>query len=571
MADIEKRLLEELDNKQEGVVVKSLESKWVAGDRSGTWIKLKPDYFATEDLDLLIVGGLMGTGHARGGKISEFLTGIAERPQCGGEPTTVLTFCKVGTGFNMQELDTLRRRLEGNWITAENKVPPKWLKTSGTNLEAVDFWIKDPTQSYVVSVKGDVRLIRSRSYAAPYHLRFPRCQAIRYDKRWHEIFTDADLELMVSKDNGVLPVDITGGHRAPATHRRRTAPAKRSQLPSHLMPADITDVEVTDDAFASCTFFFVNTAPGDKERLERLVVSHGGTVHQSWNETVTHMVAANRAARFEGAKERQRDILSVAWLERSAERGELLPVTPKDRLHFSVNTALTHKEDVDTFGDSFTEAVDEDDVRSLLQQAAGAARVEMQRLGDDGAAALVHDLHCEYHEFDGSSREVFRGCCVRIVPVGCGGDAAKLAGFRVRSLELDVLAHGGETSTVAGDPVTHLVAYWPENEREPTRADVLRAAGCSAGDGRWVLKYGWVTDSVSAVTKRSELSFELDGGSAAVPPPPPTRPLPQDDDVDMNTGAAEGEPPPRPPALHRRAPDPYTPSVDDLGSMGMFS
>ena len=29
---------------EEGIVIKSLDSKWVPGDRSGHWCKLKPDY-----------------------------------------------------------------------------------------------------------------------------------------------------------------------------------------------------------------------------------------------------------------------------------------------------------------------------------------------------------------------------------------------------------------------------------------------------------------------------------------------------------------------------------------------
>lgn len=43
--------------RDEGIVIKDLGSKWEPGDRSGKWLKLKPDYVrAGSDLDALIIG-----------------------------------------------------------------------------------------------------------------------------------------------------------------------------------------------------------------------------------------------------------------------------------------------------------------------------------------------------------------------------------------------------------------------------------------------------------------------------------------------------------------------------------
>lgn len=43
--------------RDEGVVLKDLGSKWEPGDRSGKWMKLKPEYVrAGSDLDVLIIG-----------------------------------------------------------------------------------------------------------------------------------------------------------------------------------------------------------------------------------------------------------------------------------------------------------------------------------------------------------------------------------------------------------------------------------------------------------------------------------------------------------------------------------
>lgn len=43
--------------RDEGIVVKDLNSKWEPSDRSGKWLKLKPEYIqAGSDLDVLIIG-----------------------------------------------------------------------------------------------------------------------------------------------------------------------------------------------------------------------------------------------------------------------------------------------------------------------------------------------------------------------------------------------------------------------------------------------------------------------------------------------------------------------------------
>lgn len=43
--------------RDEGIVLKDLGSKWDPSDRSGKWLKLKPEYIrAGSDLDVLIIG-----------------------------------------------------------------------------------------------------------------------------------------------------------------------------------------------------------------------------------------------------------------------------------------------------------------------------------------------------------------------------------------------------------------------------------------------------------------------------------------------------------------------------------
>jgi DNA ligase-4 len=43
--------------RDEGVILKDLDSKWEPSDRSTKWLKLKPDYIHSEsDIDVLVIG-----------------------------------------------------------------------------------------------------------------------------------------------------------------------------------------------------------------------------------------------------------------------------------------------------------------------------------------------------------------------------------------------------------------------------------------------------------------------------------------------------------------------------------
>ncbi|KAL4438655.1 hypothetical protein ABPG77_006259 [Micractinium sp. CCAP 211/92] len=128
----------------EGIVAKRLGSPWTAGDRSGNWVKFKPDYVDRVDLDGVIIGVWHGE-RERSGKYGEFLLGIrcrrlrgsgsagqagsgtggngdgdddGGRGEGGGSSgrgaasQTWASFVKVGAGLRMAELERLTALLE---------------------------------------------------------------------------------------------------------------------------------------------------------------------------------------------------------------------------------------------------------------------------------------------------------------------------------------------------------------------------------------------------------------------------------------------------------------------------
>jgi DNA ligase-1 len=139
----------------EGLMAKDPDAAYTPGRRTENWMKLKP---AFETLDVVIVGGIWGSGRRRG-TLSSLVVAIRDQDE-------FKTVGKVGTGFSEETLRYLTARLEPNIIT-----------TRGRNVEI------EP--SMVIEV--DFQDIQKTSrYEAGYALRIPRFKRERTDKSTRE-------------------------------------------------------------------------------------------------------------------------------------------------------------------------------------------------------------------------------------------------------------------------------------------------------------------------------------------------------------------------------------------------
>ena len=80
---------------EEGIIIKALDSPWQMNDRSNAWLKIKPDYVHSNDIDAVIIGAFYGTGR-HGGLVTQWLLALAEAPAGGGQdaPSNFMSFCK---------------------------------------------------------------------------------------------------------------------------------------------------------------------------------------------------------------------------------------------------------------------------------------------------------------------------------------------------------------------------------------------------------------------------------------------------------------------------------------------
>ena len=147
-----------LKAKHEGLMVKDPDAPYMPGKRTDNWMKIKP---AFETLDVVVTGGIWGSGRRRG-LLSSLVVSIRDH----GEFKTV---GKVGTGFSEEILRELTQKLESKIIT-----------TRGRNVEI------EPGMVLEVDFQ-DIQ--KTNRYRAGYALRIPRFKRERTDKSTREADT----------------------------------------------------------------------------------------------------------------------------------------------------------------------------------------------------------------------------------------------------------------------------------------------------------------------------------------------------------------------------------------------
>ncbi len=160
-----------LQLKQEGIMLKNLESEYKFGRHVGGWYKIKP---VMETLDVVIVGAEWGEG-ARSKWLSSYLFAVRD-PDTG----EYLTCGMGGTGLTEEQFEAMTEMLKPLIVKEEGKfvhIKPKIV-------------VEVSYQEIQVSPK----------YSSGYALRFPRIERIRFDKGPEEADTiDRLIELFKSQ------------------------------------------------------------------------------------------------------------------------------------------------------------------------------------------------------------------------------------------------------------------------------------------------------------------------------------------------------------------------------------
>ncbi|XP_051150256.1 DNA ligase 4 [Andrographis paniculata] len=403
---VERFFKETVENRDEGIILKDLNSKWEPSDRSGKWLKLKPDYIrAGSDLDVLIIGGYYGSGR-RGGEVAQFLVGLAERSAPNTHPNRFVSFCRVGTGLSDEELDAVVTKLKPylRKYDYRKKGPPSFYQVTNNAKERPDVWVESPEKSFIVSITSDIRTIRSEVFAAPYSLRFPRIDRVRYDKPWHECLDIQSFIELVHSSNGTM--QKANDNALVQEDKPKRAKSSRGSkkniaiVPSHFIQTDISKVKGETSIFSNLKFYFVNVPPFQSfDSLHKMVAENGGTFSMNINNSVTHCIAAeNKGIKFQAAKH-QGDVIHCSWFFDCCAQKTLLPLQPKYFLFLSDASKKKLEEEIDEFSDSYYLDLNVTDLKQIFNN--------MVKVADSQSV--------EHYKKKYSLREEwvrFLGCCI---------------------------------------------------------------------------------------------------------------------------------------------------------------
>ncbi|DBA86388.1 TPA: hypothetical protein ACH3X2_005613 [Trebouxia sp. C0005] len=386
MEDIQAAFDEAIRVQEEGIIIKALDSAWQMNDRSNAWLKIKPDYVHSNDIDAVIIGAFYGTGR-HGGLVTQWLLALAEAPPGGskGTPTNFMSFCKVGNGMTDAELQTVRDKLDPYFVPFAQK--PKNYKVTNSRKTQPDMWVKDVSKSIVLQVQADVRTIISKDFATRHSLRFPRVERIRYDKSPFDVQTDQELWDLVNQNKGAVTggesLGLAGSQPQPRFKKKakQASPqgVRKATVVEHLMPADVSSIKQESSTLKACCIHFINYGQHSKQEMEAVVRKLGGTVYQNWTKDVTHLIASNKDFKFGAHVKQQRDVVCLDWLLECQQKQERIPIKPHHYLHLSKKTLL-EVPDVCRFGDMYYVDIAACDVQAVLENHTHMEDIDITRL-----------------------------------------------------------------------------------------------------------------------------------------------------------------------------------------------
>ncbi|MBI4147418.1 ATP-dependent DNA ligase [Candidatus Woesearchaeota archaeon] len=173
-----------LKEKQEGIMIKGMDSEYQAGTRGWNWIKWKKEYAAemTDTFDLVIIGAFHGKGK-RSGTYGALLCACYNEKE-----DTFETVTKLGTGLTDEMLVELPKKLKKYQV--EHK--PARVVISEIKPEV---WFEPAVVVEVLAAE----ITKSPSHALGLALRFPRFVKLREDKKAEQATTSKEIKEMYKK------------------------------------------------------------------------------------------------------------------------------------------------------------------------------------------------------------------------------------------------------------------------------------------------------------------------------------------------------------------------------------
>ncbi|XP_045490979.1 DNA ligase 4-like isoform X2 [Colias croceus] len=365
--DVLNALNKAIENQDEGIVVKDVDSYYIANRRNAGWYKIKPEYTegAMTDLDLVVIGADEAE-NKRQGRAKSFHVACLDNT---GPAKRWVAVGRVATGLTFDEREKLCALLEQKWTIAKRTPPPSCLFF---NKDKPDFWIL-PEYSVVLEVRA-TELVRSSSSGTDYTLRFPRVMKVRSDKPVNDVLTLEEFQRLVAEKNAVIKLSTKRISEdqidAVLSKTRRTRTSKAIQVSDKFRTKQTGDVHVTSSALRDrevCVLSGDGGGEGGRGELVRIVEMHGGKHVVNPGPKTWCSVAGTLSFRIRKLIESNKfDIITASWLRNLAISEFPCSLSPLDMLSIKKETKVALSLEFDPYGDSYKEPIDEDTLKKCL-------------------------------------------------------------------------------------------------------------------------------------------------------------------------------------------------------------
>ncbi|XP_047528134.1 DNA ligase 4-like isoform X2 [Vanessa atalanta] len=355
-----------IDNQDEGIVVKDVNSYYKSNKRNEGWYKIKPEYTddTMVDLDFVVIGADEAENKRQGRAKSFHVACIDVKP----DGARWVCVGRVAGGLAGAERERVCAALQPHWRASRSAPPPPCLHF---NKETPDFWVL-PDHSIVFQVRA-TELIRSSTFGAPYTLRFPRVMRVRTDKPVSDIMTLQEFNQLVSTRSPVIKLsrkrvnETQLNQMQPMTLRRRVA--NLPQVSERFRTKTTGDVQVVSKALLDRKLCVISDEEDCKKAdLVKVIESHGGKhVENPGPDTWCCVVGRMTPLAKKRIEIQELDIVTASWLRSLPPSDTLCSLTPLNMLSMKRETRWQLSLDYDSFGDSFKDEIDENVLKKCLQ------------------------------------------------------------------------------------------------------------------------------------------------------------------------------------------------------------
>lgn len=344
--DIKANMQRIVTERNEGIMVKSLLSKYRVYSRESTWIKVKPEYLENfgENLDLVVIGKI-------GRRKTSYICGLKDI-----EENCYKLFCMVANGFLNAVYRQIESKLVNFWKDYNVQKPADSLLKFGT--KKPDYWI-DPANLIVLEIKArSIEVTAETPYAAGSTLHNLWCRAVREDKDYGDCITLQDYQELKAR----YSLDI---YKNQDVNRSRKRPGENLIVEKYEKVKKLK-ISAELDLFKN-VHLVIATAYKDAdelksmsaEALKHLVRLHGGQIELNPKKDELYgklvvVIGSNLTPRLQRWLKEGFDIISPIWVIESIRLQRLLPIEPAF-ITGSENPEFWERsaKNADQFGDSY--------------------------------------------------------------------------------------------------------------------------------------------------------------------------------------------------------------------------